>query len=294
MTDDQGSEDQRAPTIFQAGLFDGEVVAITGGGTGIGLAIARELARLGAKIAIGGRRQEPLDAAALIIAAEGSRDGDGNGGGEDRVFTQTCDIRDPDQVDAWVAAVVERFGRIDVLINNAGGQFPSQAEGISPRGFEAVVRNNLLGTWNFTRAVATQAFIPQKRGRIVNIVAQCRRGFPGMVHTGAARAGVENMTMTLAVEWAVHGVRVNAVAPGIIESTGTKQYPPSLLENARKACLAKRLGQPEEVSHLVCYLASRQADYVTGQTFYIDGGQSIWGDQWLVVDDVPKFPPYET
>ncbi|RLB54334.1 MAG: oxidoreductase [Deltaproteobacteria bacterium] len=288
------TDDQRAPTIFQDGLFEGEVVAITGGGTGIGLAIAREVARLGAKVAICGRRPEPLAEAAKLIAQESTGQSPDNGQVGDRVFAEPCDIRDPDAVTAWVRGALDRFGRIDVLVNNAGGQFPSPAESISPKGFEAVVRNNLLGTWNVTHAVGTMALIPQKRGRIINIIAQCRRGFPGMVHTGAARAGVENLTMTLAVEWAMHGIRVNAVAPGIIESTGTKQYPPSLLENARKACLAKRLGQPEEVSHLVCYLASRQADFITGQTFSIDGGQSLWGDQWLVDDDVPKFAPYES
>ncbi|MBW2460358.1 MAG: SDR family oxidoreductase [Deltaproteobacteria bacterium] len=300
------TEDQRAPTIFQDDLFEGEVVAITGGGTGIGLAIAREVARLGAKVAICGRRPEPLADAAKLIARESQESQESQEGQEragqspdqsqvdDRVFAEPCDIRDPEQVAAWVRGVLDRFGRIDVLVNNAGGQFPSPAESISPKGFEAVVRNNLLGTWNFTHAVGTMALIPQKRGRIINIIAQCRRGFPGMVHTGAARAGVENLTMTLAVEWAMHGIRVNAVAPGIIESTGTKQYPPSLLENARKACLAKRLGQPEEVSHLVCYLASPQADFITGQTFSIDGGQSLWGDQWLVDDDVPTFAPYES
>lgn len=276
--------EDRAPTIFRDGLFQDEVVAITGGGTGIGLAIARELARLGAKIAIGGRRPEPLTEGASVIEKAG--------GGE--VHTGALDIRDPDKIHEWVDGIIERFGRIDVLINNAGGQFPSPAESISPKGFEAVVRNNLLGTWNCTHAVATKAFIPQKRGRIVNIIAQMHRGFPGMVHTGAARAGVANMTMTLAIEWAMHGVRVNSVAPGIIASTGTKQYPPSLLDAGRSASLAKRLGEPEEVSHMVCYLASQQADFVTGQTFYIDGGQSIWGDQWIVGDDVPKYPPYES
>ncbi len=272
----------RTPTIFRDGLFEDEVVAVTGGGTGIGLAIAREFARLGAKLAIGGRRPEPLSEGAEKIAAEGN--------GE--VHTGTCDIRNPDEIHAWVDGILERYGRIDVLVNNAGGQFPSPAESISPKGFEAVVRNNLLGTWNVTHAVATRAFVPQKRGRIVNIIAQVHRGFPGMVHTGAARAGVANMTMTLAIEWAMHGVRVNSVAPGIIASSGTNRYPPELLEAGRKASLAKRLGAPEEVSHMVCYLASKQADFVTGQTIYIDGGQSIWGDQWIVGDDVPRFPPY--
>lgn len=266
--------------MFRAGLFQGEVAFVTGGGTGIGFATATELGALGAKLALCGRRPEPLAKAAEELGRTGVE-----------VFTAPCDIRDAAQVTACVAAVKERFGRIDVLINNAGGQFPSAAESLSPRGFEAVVRNNLLGTFNVTQAVATTALIPQRRGRIVNVIAQIARGFPGMVHTGAARAGVENMTKTLAVEWAMHGIRVNAVAPGVIKTTGTDQYPPELLEAAASRSPLRRLGTANEVAHLIVYLASRQADFITGQSFYIDGGQSLWGDIWQVPDDVPRFPP---
>src|SRR4029079_12009436 len=117
-----------------------------------------------------------------------------------------------------------------------------------------------------------------------NVIAQIARGFPGMVHTGAARAGVENMTKTLAVEWSAYGIRVNAVAPGVIKTTGTEQYPPELLEAAGKASVLRRLGTASEVAHLIVYLASRQADFITGQSFYIDGGQSLWGDIWQVPD----------
>ncbi len=268
-------------SIFREGLFEGQTAVITGGGTGIGLAVARELGSLGANVAICGRCAEPLEAAAGRLEADGVA-----------VQWGTCDIRDADSVGAFVDAVLERFGRVDVLVNNAGGQFPSLAESLSPKGFEAVVRNNLLGTWVVTHTVATKALIPQKRGRIVNVVAQVARGFPGMAHTGAARAGVDNLTKTLSVEWAVHGIRVNAVAPGVIRTTGTAQYPPALLEHARLASPVKRLGAPEEVSHVIVYLASTFADFVTGQTWYIDGGQSLWGDQWVVPDDVPQFPPY--
>ena len=267
--------------IFRAGLFDGEVIAITGGGTGIGLAVAEETARLGAKIAICGRRVEAVEKAAAGIERLGTE-----------VLFAPCDIRDAEACTAFVGEIMKRFGRLDVLINNAGGQFPSPAESLSPKGFEAVVRNNLLGTWNMTHAAATTAFIPQKRGRIVNIIAQIARGFPGMAHTGAARAGVENLTKTLAIEWAIHGIRANAVAPGVIRTTGTAQYPVELLELARNATPLKRLGTAREVGHLITYLSSRYADFVTGQTFYIDGGQSLWGDQWSVPDGVPTYPPY--
>jgi len=264
--------------LFTPGIYDGQVAIITGGGTGIGLTVAREMSALGAKVAICGRRPEPLAEAAASIGGD--------------VFHDTCDIRDPDSIKEYVDKVLAKFGRVDVLVNNAGGQFPSPAQHLSPRGFEAVVRNNLLGTWNFTHAVANQAFIPQKSGRIVNVIAQVARGFPGMAHTGAARAGVANLTKTLAVEWAQFGVRVNAVAPGVIRTSGLDQYPPELLKNAVRAAPVRRLGAPEEVSHLIVYLGSTYADFVTGQIMYIDGGASLWGDQWPIPDDVPQHPPY--
>lgn len=269
-----------AVTMFKTGLFQGDVALITGGGTGIGFATAHELGQLGAKVALCGRRPEPLAKATEELGRAGIE-----------AFTTTCDIRDADQVKACVEAVKQRFGKIDILVNNAGGQFPSAAETLSSRGFEAVVRNNLLGTFNVTQAVATLVLIPQQRGRIVNVIAQVSRGFPGMVHTGAARAGVENMTKTLAVEWAAHGIRVNAVAPGVIKTTGTDQYPPELLERAARQAPLRRIGTANEVAHLIVYLASRQADFITGQTFTIDGGQSLWGDLWEIPDEVPRFVP---
>jgi citronellol/citronellal dehydrogenase len=267
--------------LFRDGIFAGDVAIVTGGGTGIGLQIARELGGLGAKVAICGRRPEPLEAARALLEGAGIE-----------VLAQPCDIRKPEEVEAFVRAVLARFGRVDVLVNNAGGQFPSPAQHIPPKGFEAVVRNNLLGTWTMIAAVANQAMIPQKHGRIVNVIAQVVRGFPGMIHTGAARAGVDNLTKTLAVEWAQFGIRVNAVAPGVIKTSGTAQYGDGLLEGSRKAIPLKRLGGEEEVSHLVVYLASKQADYVTGQTMIIDGGQSLWSSAWPIDEDVPQSPPY--
>ena len=268
--------------IFVDGFFDGEVAIITGGGSGIGLCVAEELGRLGAKLILTGRTLEKLEKAKAALEAEDITD----------IMIASCDIRMPEEVEAVVKAGIERFGRIDILVNNAGGQFPSPAQMISPKGFEAVVRNNLLGTFNMTHAAANLAFIPQKRGRIVNIVAEMSRGFPGMAHTGAARAGVDNLTKSLAVEWAQFGIRVNAVAPGVIKTTGTRQYGDGLLDSSEKACPMKRLGTPEEVAHLVNYLASRYADYITGQTFYIDGGASLWGDTWFIPEEVPQYPPY--
>ena len=268
--------------MFKTGLFQGEGALITGGGTGIGFATASELGKLGASVALCGRRPEPLAKAVEDLSRAGIE-----------AFGTTCDIRDAEQVKACVEAVKQRFGKIDILVNNAGGQFPSAAETLSPRGFEAVVRNNLLGTFNMIQAVGTQVLIPQQRGRIVNVIAQISRGFPGMIHTGAARAGVENMTKTLAVEWAAYGIRVNAVAPGVIKTTGTDQYPPELLEQAAKKVPLRRIGTANEVANLIIYLASRQADFITGQTFTIDGGQSLWGDLWEIPAEVPQFVPEE-
>ncbi len=261
--------------IFAPGLFDGQVALVTGGGTGIGRATATMLARLGARLVIASRRLENLEPAARELTGIA---------GEGNVLHQTCDIREPEQVSAVVDAAVARFGRIDLLVNNAGGQFPSPAESITPRGWEAVVRNNLNGTFFMTREVATKAMIPQRGGRIVNVIAQIFRGFPGFAHTGAARAGVENLTMTLAVEWAQHRINVNAVAPGIIASSGTVRYPPELLEAGRKQTPQKRLGTEEEVATSIVYLLSRDASFVTGATLYIDGGARLWGANWPIPD----------
>lgn len=267
--------------LFRDGIFTGDVAIVTGGGTGIGLTIARELGTLGAKIAICGRRPEKLAEAKSSLEADGVE-----------VLAAPCDIRKVEEVEAFVDAVLARFGKIDILVNNAGGQFPSPAQHIPPKGFEAVVRNNLLGTWTMIHTVANKAMIPQKSGRILNVIAQVVRGFPGMIHTGAARAGVDNLTKTLAVEWAMHGIRVNAIAPGVIKTSGTVQYGDGLLEGSRVSIPLKRLGGEEEVSHLCVYLCTRQADYVTGQTMIIDGGQSLWSSNWPIDEDIPKTPPY--
>jgi citronellol/citronellal dehydrogenase len=250
-----------------------QVVLVTGGGSGIGLATALEMARLGARVAICGRTPAKLDtAAAQLIAASAS----------DRVMTATCDIREPAQVEAMIRDIVGQWHRLDVVVNNAGGQFPSPAQMISPNGFLAVVKNNLVGTFHVCREAANQWMIPHKGGRIINVIANIYRGFPGMVHTGAARAGVENMTMTLAVEWAQFGILVNAVAPGIILSSGTAQYPPQLLERGIKETPLKRAGTCEEIAAAIVFLASPAASFISGATLRIDGAQSLWGHTWEI------------
>jgi citronellol/citronellal dehydrogenase len=266
----------RSP-MFAPGLFAGQVVLITGGGTGIGLASAREFAALGARVAIASRSADKLTAGREVLEADGAE-----------VLAQGCDIRDAAACDELVDAVLARFGRLDVLVNNAGGQFPAPAAQTTPKGFEAVVRNNLNGTFYMTLAAANRALLPARRGRVVNVIANVARGFPGMAHTGAARAGVDNLTKSLALEWASFGLRVNAVAPGNnIRSSGTAQYGEVLLEAARRATPLKRLGTPEEVARLIVFLSSDLSDFITGCTYYVDGGQALWGDIWPIDDPEP-------
>jgi citronellol/citronellal dehydrogenase len=264
------------PSIFRRGLLEGNVALVTGGGSGIGLAIARTLVELGAKVAICGRDEAKLERARGVLS---------KGGGA--VHAAKCDIRQVDEVAAFVQGTRAALGEIGILFNNAGGQFPTPAENLSPKGWDAVIRNNLNGTFYVTREVATASMIPARRGRIVNVIANVWRGFPGMVHTGAARAGVDNMTKTLAVEWAQHGIAVNAVAPGIIRSSGTERYPQEFVEMGRQRTPMKRLGTPEEVAELCVYLGSDAASFVTGETWYIDGGAHLWGDTWLIPDREP-------
>lgn len=267
-------------SIYREDLFAGQVAIVTGGGSGIGLATARELLHLGASVAICGRDAEKLEGAKGELAGSGER--------ADRVLAAPCDIREPEAVAVFTQSVLDRFGKIDVLVNNAGGQFPSAAEHLSPKGWEAVVRNNLNGTFYMTREVATRAMIPAKRGRIVMVTAMVARGFPGMSHTGAARAGVENLVKTLSIEWAAHGLRVNCVAPGNnIRSSGTARYGDDMLELARRATPVKRLGTPEEVARVIVFLASDQNDFVTGSIFGIDGGMPLWGDIWVIPEPEP-------
>jgi citronellol/citronellal dehydrogenase len=255
--------------IFAADLLRGQVCVVSGAGSGIGRAIALELAGLGATVVGCGRRTEPLEETVeLITAAGGSAE------------AAPADIRDPESVDALFDGVLERHGRVDLLVNNAGGQFLAPAEDISPNGFRTVVELNLLGTWQMTSAAANKAFIPQGGGKVVSITLSPHTGYPGVVHSSAARAGVENMTRTLATEWSRFGVRLVAVAPGQIATDAFRENYGLALDEIAKTIPLGRLGRPAEVAWLVAYLASPAGDFFSGTVLTLDGARDNWFGRW--------------
>jgi len=252
--------------MFDKKLLKDKIVLVTGGRSGIGYKIAENCLQYGATVFITSRKEDKLQKAAEKLQKIGD------------CHALAGDIRDIERVQAIADAIKAQVGRLDILVNNAGGQFPALAEEISPNGWNAVINNNLNGTWYMTQTMAKTFFIPQKGGNVVNIIANVFRGFPGMVHTGAARAGVDNLTKTLAVEWSKYQININAIAPGIIKSTGLEQYPPDLLKGISDRIPLKRLGSTQEVANLAVFLMSPLAAFITGETVYIDGGQRLWGD----------------
>ncbi len=252
--------------IFKDGLFKNKVVLVTGGGSGIGMETARQYLELGATVYISSRKEERLKNATEELSSIGT------------VHYAVCDNRDIEQVESLAKKIKDEMGKLDILINNAGGQFPVAAENLNKKGWDAVINNNLNGTWYVTHTMATTFFIPQGKGNIVNIIVNIYRGVPGMIHTGAARAGIDNMTKTLAVEWSKHNINVNAIAPGIIYSSGLEQYPEELTRGIAAKVPLKRLGSTKEVAQLILYTSSDMASYITGETIYIDGGWRLYGD----------------
>jgi len=256
--------------IFREKLFLGKTALVTGGGSGIGMEIASQFLQAGATVFICGRKEARLEAAKAILTPLGP------------VYSRVTDIREPEQVRALADTIQEHTGRLDILINNAGGQFLSPAEDLSEKGWLAVIQNNLNGTWFVTQTMANRFFIPQQAGSIVNIIVNIYRGFPGMAHSGAARAAVDNLTKSLAVEWSKYHIQVNAIAPGIIQSSGLDNYPPDLLQGLADHIPAKRFGQVDEVAALALFLSSPAANYLTGGTIYIDGGQHLHGSPYIL------------
>src|SRR5258708_29764403 len=248
-------------SVFRPGLFAGQTVIVTGGGSGIGRCTAHELHALGARLALIGRTQAKLDQVKQELGAPDA-------------FTFAADLREEDQVKAAVEAVLKWGGRIDGLVNNAGGQFPASLRDISLNGWNAVVRNNMTATFLMSKEVYLR-WMEDNGGAIVSVGADWELGMPGMGHNGAARAGQTNFTYTASVEWAHSGVRINSVIPGFIASSGFDRYPDSAhdaLRNAKKRVPLKRHGTESEIAGAIVFLLSEAAAYITGIALRVDGG----------------------
>lgn len=261
-------------------LYAGRVALVTGGGSGIGKAIAWLLGRLGAQVVICGRKQDRLAAARAAMQSGGLA-----------VAAQVCDIREEDAVSRLFDFAIERFGPLDLLVNNAGGQFPQAALDMSPKGWRAVVETNLTGTWLMMQTAARRWTVQERGGAIVNIVAACGRGMPGIIHTSAARAGVINASRTAAVEWAPHKIRVNCIAPGVVDTGGLDVYPAEARVRFALANPQKALGDPWDIAQMAAFLGADAAKFMTGTTVDMDGGGALWGDLWTI--DRPEYfaPP---
>jgi citronellol/citronellal dehydrogenase len=251
-------------SVFKDKLFAGKVVLVTGGGSGIGRCTAHELAALGAHVVLLGRNLEKLQAVDAEIKHNGGL-----------VSYQVCDIRNEDTVKAAIAEIVKQHGQIDGLVNNAGGQYITPLENISAKGWEAVINTNLTGGFLVARECYVQS-MQTRGGTIVNIVADMWGSMPGMAHSGAARAGMVSLTETAALEWAQAGVRVNAVAPGYIASSGMDHYPPEagpMLREMRETVPLGRFGTEAETSAAIVFLLSPAASFISGTTLRVDGAR---------------------
>lgn len=271
-------------SVFAPGLFEGQTIIVTGGGSGIGRCTAHELAHLGANVVIVGRSAEKLDAVTREIAEDGGK-----------ASAMTCDIRDEAQVASVIDGTLARFGAIHGLVNNAGGQYRAELKSISTKGFEAVVRNNLTGGFIFMREAYTR-WMEANGGSIVNVIADIWNGWPEMGHSGASRGGMLTLSETAACEWAHAGVRVNTVAPGGIASSGFDTYPeeigPRLRAYAAKVPLP-RYGTESEISAAIVYLLSPAAAYVTGSCLRVDGGAPNLRQTWTQSYEATNVPQFD-
>ena len=260
---------EASASVLAEGILDGKVAIVSGAGSGIGRATTLELARLGAKVVVCGRRLEPLEETAAMCAPG-------------MVDPVVCDIREEDQVDALVDGALERHGRVDILVNNAGGQFLSPAEDISPKGFRTVVRLNLEGTWLMTHAVATKAFIPSGRGgKVVSITLTPHTGLTGMAHSSAARAGVENLMKVLSIEWARFGIDLVAVAPGVVNTdTFQTKYPEEFRDHYTQNLLAGKPVEPEDIAQTVAFVVSPAGRAISGSVINVDHAHDLAQNPW--------------
>lgn len=260
----------RAETVYRSDLFAGKTAVVSGGGSGIGRATALLLARLGARVVICGRTQEKLDVVADFACRQGAD-----------MHAMACNVREPEQVETLFADIRKLSGGPpDVLINNAGGQFPAPAIDFSPGGWNAVINNNLNGTWGMMQRAARAWRDAGSGGAIVNVVVVTDRGMPGVAHTVAARAGIIGASRTVAVEWAPLGIRINCVAPGLTATEGLSVYPPEAQQEFPRANPLKRPGTPMEIAEACVYLAAPSSSFITGEVLTVDGGGRLWGELW--------------
>ena len=257
------------PTVYRDDLFKDRVVLVSGGGSGIGKGIAALFGRLGATVVICSRSEDKLGTTEALLKKIGAE-----------CDVQAMTIRDPDQVSALMDFVWDKYGRLDVLVNNAGGQFPQDTIDYSAKGWHAVIETNLTGTFYMMQSAARHWRDHDQQGNIVNIVANFWRGMPQISHTGAARAAVSNLALSLGVEWAPLGIRVNCVAPGTIETEGLNVYPEELRPFFHNKNAMRRLGTVMEIAEAVVYLAGPSGSYITGETLTVDGGQFMWGSSF--------------
>ena len=258
-----------APTVYRGDLFTGQTILVSGGGTGIGRAIAALLARLGAQVVICGRTVEKLER----VVAEASERGYS-------IDPMGTNIRDSAQVSALFETIARRHGTLMAIVNNAGGQFPQAAIDFSEKGWKAVVDTNLNGTWSMMQSAARHWRDRGAPGNVVNIVAVVERGMPGIAHTAAARAGVIAASRTVAVEWAPLHIRVNCLAPGLTDSEGLRVYPP---QAQREFVLANPQHRPatlREIAEAAVFLVSPASSFMTGEVMTVDGGGRLWGELW--------------